>query len=317
MFHSKVIGRFSSVAVACGAVALFYSGAAHSQTCSAAFQAAKDKEDTGRLLEAREQYASCAKKECGAFLLNECLTRHARLDSDIPSVVPIATGASGEARTDVRVTVDGESFLSRIDGRSLRIDPGMHEFVFTGADGASTTEKVMILQGDRNRRIAATVSGKHAEKAKPAEVPTPVADPQVEPIREAQAEPAPAPQETPQDAKPSKGIPAASWVLGGVGVLGVGGFVMLSTWGRKDNDRLAQSCGTTGSCQQSSVDHVKKNYVLADISLGAGIAALGGAVLVYALSGPSKQERPPEQQAYRVDVHPTPSGAVASLSGSF
>jgi hypothetical protein len=316
MFHSKVIGRFGSAAAACGAVALLYAGVAQSQTCSASFQSAKEKEDAGRLIEARDQYASCARKECGAFLLNECTTRHARLDSDIPSVVAVAADTSGESRNDVKVTLDGESFLPRIDGRSLRVNPGMHEFVFTGSDGVSATEKVMVLQGDRNRRIAVTLSGKHAEKAKPVEAP--VDEPEAKPIRKSRPEPEPEPETAPttQESR-SKGIPAGSWVLGGLSAVGVGGFVLFSHWGRKTNDTLSKSCGATGSCQQASVDHVKRDYLLADISLGAGVAALAGAVLAYAVSGPSKREHTPEQQAYRVNVQPTPSGAVASLSGSF
>ena len=336
MFQRYVICRLGSLA-ACGAVLLSAGrGSAQTQSCSASYEAAKEKEDSGHLLEARGHYASCAKKVCGAFLLNECITRHARLDTDIPSVVPFATDSSGEARTDVRVTVDGDALVSRIDGRSVRVDPGMHEFVFHGADGVTVSEKVMVLQGDHNRRIGVSLAPPKSAKAP---VALPVAVPVVEPPavapkdtaepgvgaeavptpkltqhREAPAEPVPA---APARESSSKGIPVASWVLGGVGVLGVGGFILLSANGRSDNNSLAQSCGATGSCQQSSVDHIKRNYVIADVSLGVGIAALGGAVLAYALSGPSQKERPAEEQAYRVHVQPTHSGAVAAISGSF
>ena len=190
------------------------------------------------------------------------MTRHARLDADIPSVVPFATDPSGEARTDVRVTIDGDSLVSRIDGRALRIDPGMHEFVFHSSDGVAVTEKVMILQGDRNRRIAVSLSAAHRERpaAAVARV-TPVAahpvatapvspatvaetEPPREPMRRDATESAPAPPAT----ESSKRIPVASWVLGGVAVVGVGGFVLLSARGKSDNDQLAQTCGKTGSC---------------------------------------------------------------------
>ena len=119
-----------------------------------------------------------------------------------------------------------------------------------------------------------------------------------------------------KEVSPSKRIPATSWVLTGVGAIGLGGGLLFNTWGRRDNDLLAKTCGKVNACLQSSVNHVKRNYVIADISAGVGVAALAGEVLTYAFSGPSK-ETLAAQQAYRVNVEPVHSGAVASVSGSF
>ena len=124
-------------------------------------------------------------------------------------------------------------------------------------------------------------------------------------------------EQTPAREEPKNGVPVTSWLVGGVNVVSVGGFVLLSSWGRNDNDRLAASCGRTGSCLQSSVDHVKNTYLLADVSLGVGVVALGGALLAYALNGPRSDERRPEQAAYHLHVTPARSGAIASFSGSF
>jgi hypothetical protein len=56
-------------------------------------------------------------------------------------------------------------------------------------------------------------------------------------------------------------------------------------------------------------------YLIGNVALGAGVAALGTAVWLNARSGPAKEEQ--AEQAYRLDVVPTNSGAVASVSGSF
>lgn len=311
MFYSYFINRMGAL-VASSAAVFLYAGAAHSQTCAEAYKDGQDKEKAGHLVEAREQYSECAKSACGAFLLNECTTRHARLDSDIPSVIPVATHKSGKPYQHVLVTLDGEPFCSSLDGRALQVDPGMHEFVFTTDKGLTATEKVLILQGDRNRRITVAL-GKHHESADAGDPPLPAEAAQDEAAPEADHHLNSAPAEPPAEAAPKKGVPALSWVLGGVGVLGGGGYVLLSTWGKKDNEALRQ-CAP--SCAPSSVDRVKQRYVAADISLGVGVAALGSALVIYALRGP-REESVPAQQAYAVDVHPTNSGAVASFSGSF
>jgi hypothetical protein len=315
MFYSYFMNRIGSL-VASSAAVFLYAGAAHSQTCADAYKDGQEKEKAGHLVEAREQYSECAKSACGPFLLNECTTRHARLDSDIPSVVPVATHKSGKPYQHVQVTLDGEPFCSSLDGRALQVDPGMHEFVFTTDKGLTATEKVLILQGDRNRRIGVSL-GKHRETADVGDPALPAEGAQDKTAGEAAPEadhhPSNAPAEPPAEAAPKKGVPALSWVLGGVGVLGGGGYVLLSTWGKKDNEALRQ-CAP--SCAQSSVDRVKQRYLAADISLGVGVAALGSALVVYALRGP-REESVPAQQAYAVDVHPTTAGAVASFSGSF
>jgi len=272
------------------------------------------------LLEARQLYLQCARRSCGAFLLSECTTRHARLDSDIPSVVPVATEESGAPRADVEVTLDGEPFVARLDGHSLQVNPGLHEFVFRTDDGVAVSEKVMILQGDRNRRIAASIPSKESQGTSSV---SPVARPSAASAHEDRSEPpephlvrpAKSAQPPPRKTAPSADGHAVSWALGGVSVLGAGGFVLLSAWGKKDND-LLQQCAP--SCQQASVDRVKQRYLAADVSLGVGAAALSGALLIYALSG-SHSERPARSaSAYSMDVHPTTgTGAVASLKGAF
>jgi hypothetical protein len=54
-------------------------------------------------------------------------------------------------------------------------------------------------------------------------------------------------------------------------------------------------------------------YLVADISLGVGVLALGAATVVVLTSGSSKKK----EAAYAVDVQPRPSGAFATVSGSF
>jgi hypothetical protein len=69
-------------------------------------------------------------------------------------------------------------------------------------------------------------------------------------------------------------------------------------------------------CPQSSVNHVRRLYLAADVSLGVGAAALGVATLLFVLPRHGK-ENPEARTAITVDVAPTPSGGFATLSGRF
>src|SRR5262249_15802740 len=75
----------------------------------------------------------------------------------IPSVVPVVTDETGAPRVDVQVRIDGELVATQLDGRALPVDPGMHEFSFTMDGNVIARQKLMILQGQRNRQIAATL----------------------------------------------------------------------------------------------------------------------------------------------------------------
>jgi hypothetical protein len=83
---------------------------------------------------------TCAKATCGGLLKQQCTNLYMQLESDIPSVVPLVTDDAGAPRVDVQVTMDGEVLTSRLDGRSLRVDPGLHEFSFS-ADTASSRRR--------------------------------------------------------------------------------------------------------------------------------------------------------------------------------
>jgi hypothetical protein len=111
-------------------------------------------------------------------------------------------------------------------------------------------------------------------------------------------------------ASATRGPPALSFVLGGVGAAALGAGALATYWGNKDNTALGQ-CAPW--CQPSTVKHIKQLYVGADISFGVGAAALAACFWLFARSPFSGDEH-----GYHVDVAATPSGgAVATLSGRF
>jgi hypothetical protein len=293
------------------------------RSCAAAYQSAQEREQAGHLREAKELLQTCAKSTCGSFLRHACTTRFAQVDSDIPSVIPVVTDEGGAPHVDVEVRVDGEVVTSQLDGHALPVDPGLHEFTFANGGKVFATQKIMVVQGQRNRPVSAALrTGRRAAPPRPAVNKVDVATAEkatgtkAAPEHEAAGVAAVATEEAsaPEATSGKKGPSVATWVLGGAGVAAIGAGATMILWGRKDNTALS-NC--TPWCSTQSLDHVKKMYLLGDISLGVGVAALAASYWVYAATRHSGGEEGPAEQAHLFDVQPTKSGAIATFSGKF
>jgi len=294
---------------------------------------------------------SCAQAPCGGFLRQQCSSKYNQLESDTPSVVLIVTDAAGAPRADVQVRMDGDVFAPQLDGRALTVDPGMHEFSFSADGVVFATQKVMIVQGQRNRFITAVARMAGGGKQKhmvaqserdrstvtPASASAPAKrmpgtakvavkeaakdkDDEDATSAEAAAAPAVAPiteAPMPADEKPEESAKKSGsvlpYIVGGLGLAAIGGGALLTYWGRKDNDSLG-NCSP--ACNADSVSHIKRLYLGADIALGVGVAALGAAYWIHVVTSRPHEEKPTEE-ALRFGVLPTPSGGFASVAGGF
>ena len=285
--------------------------------CVTNYKSGLENEQAGHLLQARELFIRCAKAACGSPLREECTTRFTQLSSDIPSVVPMVTDENGGPRTDVEVKVDGERLTTSLDGHSLVLDPGVREFSFSKDGRVFATQKLMIVQGQRNRLISASaqtgaVETKRSAKglpmkkvAAPAAVVAQASDessdkgseaPPVEltPRKLAAGDTAQqndsAPEVNLTAEEPKSGHSAFSYVLGSVGLVGVGAAGALIYWARKDNDKLS-TCSVAGvsNCPQGTVNHIHNMYLAGNIALGVGVASLGAAYWVYTKNRPPRK----------------------------
>jgi hypothetical protein len=337
MFHSHLIRRSFQVG-ACGAAILLCAVPGKTEpekpksdkaACKVAYKTAQEREQSSRLREAQELYLACSKVACGAFMRPECTTKYTQLQSDVPSVIPVVTDETGAAKVDVQVKMDGELLTSKLDGRALPVDPGMHEFQFSTDAGVIATEKVMIMVGQRNSPVAVSLA-KHGQRTLAASVTLPAPanrsslEPHATPSKLSTDKAAPPKmvsesspvEESPDMAAPEprrKSAGALPYIIGGAGVLGLGAGALLTVWGKKDNDALGQC---SPNCLSSSVSRVKTLYTVADISIGVGAAALGVAAYIFATTGYTK-EKAPTKAAYSVDMQPTKNGAFATVSGAF
>ena len=230
---------------------------------------------------------------------------------------------------NVMFSADGELLASRLDGHGLAVNPGLHTFCFSTSElGVFSTQTMMIVQGERNRPVivemhkggSSSLAGvAPATKSRAPEkgaADAPAAD-ESSP-KEASDAPAPAPEtakpaESELEPKKQRGASLLPYVIGGLGLASVGAGAMLTLWGRQDNAALT-ACSP--KCAPGDLDHIANLYVISDVALGVGAAAVGLATVMLIVRGGKGTEKV-AGTGYVLDVQPAPSGAFATIRGSF
>src|SRR5439155_8312448 len=104
---------------------------------------------------------------------------------------------------DVTVTMDGAVVATQLDGKPIDIDPGAHVFRFVHGNNPPVEQQIIVHAGEKGRSVTASWV-------------TPKATPPPGSETSARREAPEVPMERP--------VPKAAYVLGGVGVLGLGAF---------------------------------------------------------------------------------------------
>ncbi len=206
--------------------------------------------DAGKYLKARDLFRTCARETCPVVVRRDCAKWLPEMEDAVPTVVLVLHDARGADVSDAKVTVDGDTVATSIDGRPLALDPGPHDITFEVAGRPPVTSKFVLRAGDKNRPVSATLQP---------EAPVPQA---------ASTTIAPS-----TDRSERGGIPTASYVLGGVGLAALGSFAVFGITGKGDLSTLRTTCAP--HCATSDLDAAKTKLVIADVSLGIGLVALG------------------------------------------
>jgi hypothetical protein len=205
--------------------------------CISASERAQSLAAQKHFIDARKDFVACARAECPGPIIKDCSEQLARIDASIATIVPIARAGETELR-DVRVTMDGAPLLSSLDGHAIAVDPGPHRFVFTNAQGERRMLDAIVAEGTKLDRV---------EVAFPLPPPPPPV-----PTRRAP-------------------VSALTWILGGVGLagIGVGTALGIDTFVRRDH------VYTT-----SSLDAFELEQHFVDVAFGVGVVALATAVVL-------------------------------------
>jgi hypothetical protein len=245
------------------------------EACFSAAEAAQPLMRDHKLRAAQRQLQACAREDCPRAAREDCRTWLEKVTRAVPTVVFVAReqAADGALRAvdDVRVTVDGETLLTRLDATPLAVDPGVHAVRFEHAGFAPVEQRIDVREGESRREIDAVFRSAPAAPAPTSSAPEPTAHDAGEP-------PGDAPPPADRRRAP---IPPGSWALGAVGVVALGLGITMEAIGLSDRQHLESTCGPSRSCSQSDVDAAHTRVLVGDIALGASALLLGGAAIVY------------------------------------
>jgi hypothetical protein len=263
------------------------------QACIRASTKGQDLRDQGKLLEARTEFRACAIEACPKAIRTDCARWALDVEKEVPSVVLVVR----EGGADVSgVAVSLDSAQVPLDGRPLEVNPGRHRV--TAKKGNLLRElPVIVSTGEKDRLIVVAWSSKSTElPATTAPNPTPADS--TAPV----ASPPPPVSRAPEVELPSSGTPASSAeqapepvdrrslvgpaILAVTGLVGLTVFACVGAWGQSDLNTLsASACGQSRNCPPGATNGVRTKYVVADVGLGVGIAALAGAAVWYLAPG--------------------------------
>jgi hypothetical protein len=166
----------------------------------------------GRLLEARERFLACSSKTCPAEVVEDCTRWTRDVEGALPSIVLVARDGAGHDVSGVTASIDGKP-PAPINARAIAVDPGTHRVVFHKQGAADVTVDVLVHEGEKNGKVAASFA--------------------------------------PHPAPPERHAPAAAFVAAGVGVLGLASFATFGALGV--SGRAARGCDVGCSASDKNV----------------------------------------------------------------
>jgi hypothetical protein len=237
--------------------------------CFDAVERGQSLRDQVKLRQARAAFLSCAADPCPALIQHDCAQWVADVDARLPTVIVTASDAAGRDLVDVRVLVDGEPFVTRLDGIAVPIDPGVHTFRFEPPNGPPVEQQAVLHEAEKYQKV-------HAVLQTPPVV--------VEPPPRIQPSPTPPPTH-------KKTVPTGAIVAGSIGVAALGAFTYFAIAGTSDVHHLNDTCAP--NCSHSDSDAARRELLVADVTLGVGVAALAVAAWLYLASSEHVAARAP------------------------
>ncbi len=267
--------------------------------CVAAYEDAQTLRSKSQLRAAHEKLLVCAAQTCPKVVFEQCAGWLDEVEKSIPTVNFAVTDEQGKDLVDVTVSFDGAVLKKGLDGKSIGVDPGPHKFKFESPGRAPIEQDVLVREGEKSRVIDATWKG----VAKPG-------GGSGDATKGAGAS---------GDAGPRAKLSPAFWVLGGVGVVGLGLFGTFGGLGLSQKSKDAGAGGCAPRCTDAEVSSIRTKFIAADVSLSIGLASLAGAGVfgILAATSGSKSAKPKSATSLTVTAGPTYGGGFLGVSGGF
>jgi len=124
--------------------------------CLTANNSSIDLRNSHRLREARAQLLVCGATSCPSDIRKECLQHVDEVNAQIPTIIFEVKDASGRDLSAVKVTMDGQPLVDRLEGTALSVDPGEHTFLFETAGQPPVTKQLVLREAQKERHEAVT-----------------------------------------------------------------------------------------------------------------------------------------------------------------
>ena len=247
--------------------------------------------DAGKLRAARDAFLACAASECPSLVRQDCSSWLAEVAAETPSVVLGARDASGRDLTRVRAFANDVLLAQALDGRTYPLDPGPYRFRFERDGEPPAFVELVLRTSESARHVVVTFPPTRAEidaAAAPSSEPRPLAG-------------------------STSARAVALTALGGGALVGAVGVVVFGLRARGDVTDLRGSCSPACNDEQERALHA--DILLANVSLGVGIASI--AALVAVAVWPRASTRSATGTRGSVTLAPAPAGIGGSLRVSF
>src|SRR5690606_9374779 len=99
----------------------------------------------------------CSQRECPGVLREDCAGVLREVERATPSIVLSAADREGRDLADVKVTLGGATLTEHLDGRSVTVDPGKLVLRFEHAPWPAETMEIVVVEGEKNRKVRATL----------------------------------------------------------------------------------------------------------------------------------------------------------------
>lgn len=256
------------------------------QQCVRAYEAAQAEEHAGKLLDARKHLLYCSSAACPDVMHADCQGWLTQVEESLPTVVFRVTTSSGTVSQEATVSIDGGAPIV-LDGRALSVDPGRHAVIFRAEGQRPLTKGFDFLEGEKLRREIVELESAAVADSAPS-----------------------SPTEEPAQHGSKLRISLPVVLAASTTVLGTVSATYFGLKARSDDTHL-DTC--TPNCSRDSIDRVKQEYLLTNISLG--VAAMGAVTTAVLLLTQSPAD-PPARSA-RLGMGATAHQFDLSLSGSF
>lgn len=288
--------RRAVATASCGLMLVLFASSAAAVDRKACIVAADDGQklrDDGKLTAARQKFIACAEKGCPGAVSKQCAEWVEDVDREIPTLSFRARDEHGKEILDAQVLLDDKPLSQSVATTASPLDPGTHKIRFVRSDGKSIEDTFLLRRGEKDRIVELAFPAAKDDAA----------------VATAPA----APATTPAASGGGFRFPWPAWVGLGLTVVGGVGTAAFAASAKSDENDFRATCAP--NCPADQRSGVETKLVLANVSLGVGIAGLGLTVVSLIVANVGHKEAPANAAGFYFG--PTPGGAAAGFQGAF